>query len=76
MRNDLYALPWAKGQFLVVDNYLEAAGAVCALKAGLAIESVRRPILPADVEYVGSDEADQTETIRANGKLEDMDAAK
>ena len=30
MRNDLAALPWAPGQFCVVDNYLEAVGVLCA----------------------------------------------
>lgn len=30
--------------FLEVDNYLEAAGVLSALKAGLSIESLRRPI--------------------------------
>jgi len=49
MRNDLSALPWAPGQFCVVDNYLEAVGVLCAHKAGLALDSVQRPILPAPV---------------------------
>src|SRR5262249_667706 len=44
MRNDLEALPWAAGQFLSVANYWEAAGVLCALKAGIAPESVRRPL--------------------------------
>ena len=44
MRNDLTALPWRAGQFHLVDNYLEAAGLMNALKAGIAPESVRRPL--------------------------------
>ncbi len=44
MRNDLSALPWAPGQFIPVANYWEAAGVMCALKAGIAPESVRRPL--------------------------------
>lgn len=44
MRNDLSQLPWAPGQFHIVDNYLEAVGLMSALKAGIAPESVRRPI--------------------------------
>ena len=52
MQNDLSALPWAPGQFVVVENYLEAVGALCARKAGLALDSVRRPILPAPVSIV------------------------
>jgi hypothetical protein len=53
LSNDLSALPWAPGQFCVVDNYLEAVGVLCALKAGLALDSVRRPIAPAPVTKVG-----------------------
>ncbi len=52
MRNDLSALPWAPGQFCVVENYLEAIGALCARKAGLALDTVRRPILPTTVTEV------------------------
>jgi hypothetical protein len=54
MANDLAALPWAPGQFCRVENYLEAVGALCAQKAGLALDSVRRPILPAPVAEVFS----------------------
>jgi hypothetical protein len=52
MHNDLAALPWTPGQFVAVENYLEAAGVLCARKAGLALGSVRRPILPAPVSIV------------------------
>jgi hypothetical protein len=52
MHNDIRALRWAPGQLTVVDNYLEAAGALCALKSGLALDSLRRPILPAPVAEV------------------------
>ena len=44
MRNDLATLPWAPGQYLHVANYMEAAGALAALKAGLAWQSLRRPL--------------------------------
>lgn len=44
MRNDLGALPWAPGQYHLVDNYLEAAGLLCALRAGITPMSVRRPL--------------------------------
>jgi hypothetical protein len=59
MRNDLAALPWAAGQFCVVDNYLEAVGVLCARRAGLSLDALRRPILPAPV----------TEVVRATGKV-------
>ena len=44
MRNDLSALPWRQGQLIPVENYWEAAGVMSALKAGIAPESVRRPL--------------------------------
>lgn len=46
MRNDLSALPWAPGQFHRVENYLEAAGSLAALKNGIAPSALVRP-LPA-----------------------------
>ena len=46
MRNDLGALPWAPGQFHHVENYLEAAGLLAALKSGIAPGTLVRP-LPA-----------------------------
>jgi hypothetical protein len=49
MANDTAALPWAPGQYTVVDNYLEAAGILCAMKAGIAPGSVRRPLPLASV---------------------------
>jgi hypothetical protein len=54
MANDLAALPWSPGQFCRVDSYLEAVGALCARKSGLALDSVRRPILPVPVNEVSS----------------------
>ena len=44
MRNDLTVLPWGEGQFFLVENYWEAAGVIAALRAGVAPESVRRPL--------------------------------
>ncbi len=44
MRNNLDTLPWRPGQFMRVDNYLEAAGLLAALRAGLDPASVRRPL--------------------------------
>lgn len=51
MHNDLAELPWSPGQLTVVGNYLEAAGVLGARKAGLALDSLRRPIasVPYDV---------------------------
>ncbi|HUU60182.1 MAG TPA: DUF3326 domain-containing protein [Phycisphaerae bacterium] len=44
MKNDLESLPFATGKLFLVDNYLEAAGVMTALKAGVAAETVRRPL--------------------------------
>ena len=44
MKNDLTALPWRSGQLHLVENYWEAAGVLCAIRGGIAPESVRRPI--------------------------------
>jgi len=60
MSNDLTALPWAAGQLHVVDNYWEAAGVLAALKAGIAPESLRRPMLGASVEKRILKEAEDT----------------
>jgi hypothetical protein len=44
MRNDLSKLPWREGQFIQVENYLEAVGVMNAIKAGVTLDSIRRPI--------------------------------
>jgi hypothetical protein len=44
MRNDLEELPFAPGKLFIVENYLEAAGIMAALKAGVAVETVQRPL--------------------------------
>jgi hypothetical protein len=50
MRNDLSALPWRAGQFFKVSTYLEAVGIMVALREGLSIESLKRPIKSVRVE--------------------------
>lgn len=64
MRNDLARLPWRRGQFIQVDNYLEAVGVMNSLKAGVTLESVRRPIRATEVRKAG-EEVTQTETEKA-----------
>ena len=44
MQNNLENLPFKKDRLFIVDNYLEAAGVMNSLKAGVSPESVRRPI--------------------------------
>ncbi|MDA2923765.1 DUF3326 domain-containing protein [Acidobacteria bacterium AH-259-L09] len=50
MRNNLLDLPWATGQLHIVENYWEAVGVMSAIKAGIAPESVRRPLKRTTVE--------------------------
>lgn len=58
MQNNLEELPFAPGKLFVVENYWEAVGVMNALKAGVAPESVRRPLAHTKVL-----EADSTHTI-------------
>lgn len=44
MQNRLEDLPFTPGKLFIVENYLEAVGIMHALKAGVAPESVRRPL--------------------------------
>ena len=43
MKNDLNELPWAEGQFIQVQNYLEVAGVLSAIREGISFSSVKRP---------------------------------
>ena len=49
MKNKLSDYPFKKDRLVIVDNYLEAAGVMAALKSGVSLESVRRPILDTTV---------------------------
>ena len=66
MRNDLGALPWAPGQLYVVENYWEAVGVMTALKAGVAPDSLRRPLAPTRVETrsLGAEESVPDEVLQ------------
>lgn len=49
MKNKLEDLPFESGKLFIVNNYLEAAGVMQALKSGVSVESVRRPISQTNV---------------------------
>ncbi|QDU91387.1 hypothetical protein Pla175_48090 [Pirellulimonas nuda] len=53
MKNDLTQLPFEAGQLIFVENYLEAAGMLAALKAGVARDALARPMSPLRVSRVG-----------------------
>lgn len=63
MDNNLSQLPWAPGQFHIVENYLEAVGLINVIKAGIAIESVRRPIKYTSTELLKESESNQKRKI-------------
>ena len=42
--HSLSELPFGRGQLVTVDNYLEAVGVMTALRSGVALDSVRRPM--------------------------------
>ena len=67
MENDLTTLPWRSGQLHIVENYWEAAGVLCAIRGGIAPESVRRPIAHTLVttREFGDTERGQLSTERA-----------
>ena len=44
MRNELGKLPFGLGKLFIAENYPEAVGIMTALKAGVALSSVRRPL--------------------------------
>lgn len=44
MRNDLSRLPFRTGKLIFVENYLEAVGAMIALKTGVSPAAVKRPL--------------------------------
>ena len=49
MGNDLSLLPWADGQFHLVENYWEAVGVMTAIKAGIKPNALRRLQLAAEI---------------------------
>jgi len=44
MRNKLEDLPFQPGKLYIVENYLEAVGIMQAIKAGIKLETIQRPI--------------------------------
>ena len=59
MQNRLDDYPFKPGKLFIVDNYLEAVGVMNALKAGVSVESIRRPF--SDTRCVFS--SDQNEQV-------------
>ena len=55
MQNRLSELPFTPGGLIVVDSYLEAAGVMAAMKAGVSLESLRRPLSYTTVNEAQAD---------------------
>lgn len=60
MKNSLEDYPFQSGKLFIVDNYLEAVGVMNALKAGVSVESIRRPLADTRVVH-NSDENGQAQ---------------
>lgn len=69
MENDLTTLPWRTGQLHMVENYWEAAGVLCAIRGGIAPESVRRPLAQTRVTTRELDETDSEQLPAERAKL-------
>ncbi len=54
MKNDLRALPWADHQYFEVKSYMEAAGLMCAMRAGVDPASTRRPLASTAIERIAN----------------------
>ena len=69
MRNDLARLPWAEGQFVVAENYWEAAGVVASLRVGIAPEATRRPLRRTRSRSMGASSSVRAEADSDGGSL-------
>ena len=69
MENDLTVLPWRSGQLHVVENYWEAAGVLCAIRGGIAPETVRRPIRRTHVRVSTFDNSEIGSSPTENTKV-------
>ena len=69
MENDLTMLPWRAGQIHMVENYWEAAGVLCAIRGGIAPESVRRPLAQTQVTTRELDDTESEQPPAERAKL-------
>ena len=70
MKNDLERLPWSRGQLAYAENYLEAAGMITAMKAGITSDSVRRPLARTKVVDARADQ--NSTSVPTHAKLQAM----
>lgn len=67
MQNDLTQLGFGRGKLIVVDNYLEAVGVMAALKSGVALETVRRPLNATNIRCERLSKKPKQEDAQATG---------
>ena len=60
MQNRFEDLPFLPGKLFMVENHLEAIGVMAALRAGVAVDTVRRPAIQTEVLDVDAGEAIET----------------
>ena len=65
MKNDLEKLPFGLGKLFIVENYIEAAGLVTCLKAGVSPSAVRRPLGYTKVSCERVEAGDEQEKMPA-----------
>lgn len=69
MKNDLRSLPFAHDKLFIVENYLEAVGVMQALKAGVSLDTIRRPLKYTQVTEIKSEKQELNVNARiTNGK--------
>lgn len=61
-QNRLSELPFSPGGLITVDNYLEAVGVIAAMKAGVSLQSTKRPLEYTNVEQI------QTSTVTSSSQ--------
>ncbi len=64
MKNKLEDLPFAPGKLYFAKNYPEAVGIMTALKAGVALDSVRRPLAETKVVCEQIQERSPAESVK------------
>ena len=74
MKNNLQQLPFVAGKLFIVENYLEAVGVMTALKAGVAVSTVRRPL--AATKVICEHLEDHSEGEKAVSKEKECQALK
>ncbi len=69
MQNSLESLPWAEGQFFKVNTYLEAAGLALAIREGISVPSLGRPLPKVETDvFVHDRERQECQCLNYYGK--------